>query len=639
MAIPFTYIKSAAEAHKLCQHLLTQKVVGWDLETTGLDPHKNKATLSTFADKDNTWVVDTRNKNNLLIFKPLLDNDKIIKLAHNAPFEYMMTKGTCGVETENLVCTRLGERCLTAGSQFGGLDLATVAKKYLGLEMDKDLQTSFIDYEGEFSQEQLEYAAFDAHVMIPLAGKIKEAAIEAGVLDTWLHTECGAIQAFADIQFYGQKISVEAWKQIMLQNAQKAKEAKAILDRWFEPVCNKEWSLEPGREGELVVDINYDSTPEVLRALQMMGVKVGGKTISNTNKKTQNKIKDLEPIRALMAYRSAAKLTGTYGQTYLDGINSETGRVHFRMNQYGTETGRPTCRGLNCLNIPRDKRYRNAFCTDDDRLISTVDYSGAELVILAELSGDELMIEGFNSGVDFHCYVASMLLGVEVTKTNENAHYRTPAKTLSFGIAYGMSPFSLYEKLVYEIGHKITLEECEQLFKKYNNTFHQAIGWLKSQQRLASSQFIMHNVNGRTRHWFKPNIKKIEAEAIKELTRNGKIALTDDMRCRDLPEMIKQKHKGHLAAIQREGANCQIQTVNADMTKNAMAVMRKEFKRLGYDARFYNSVYDETVVDFHKSCAQEGHELQKKIMIEEANKMLKKVTMKVEGNLLPVWTK
>ena len=203
MAIPFTYIKEAAEAERLCKHLLTQKVVGWDLETTGLCPFRNQATLSSFSDKKQTWVVDTRNKTNLLIFKPLLEAEDIVKLAHNGIFEYTMTRGTCGIVTENIVCTLLGERSLTAGVNFQN-DLATVVKKYLGLEMDKDLQKSFIDFTGEFSQDQLEYAAFDAHVMIPLAGKMKEAAKEARVLKVWLDIECKALPAFGDIEFFGE---------------------------------------------------------------------------------------------------------------------------------------------------------------------------------------------------------------------------------------------------------------------------------------------------------------------------------------------------------------------------------------------------------------------------------------------------
>ena len=269
-------------------------------------------------------------------------------------------------------------------------------------------------------------------------------AKKTGVLKTWM-TENAALPAFGDMEYYGQKINVDAWKQIMVENEAATKKAKDILDVWFAPVCDQMWNLEPGHEGELIVDINYNSQPAVLYALQRIGVKVDEETIRNTNKKTQNKIKDLEVIRALMSHRSAVKLTGTYGQTYINAIHPLTGRIHFRFKQYGTDTGRPACyKKLNCLNIPRDKRYRNAFITDPDRLISTVDYSAAELRILAELSGDKLMIEGFNAGVDFHCYVASMLFGVEVTKTNENAHRRDPTKTLNFGRVIHLSRIKTY---------------------------------------------------------------------------------------------------------------------------------------------------------------------------------------------------
>ena len=639
MARTYTYVTDSAGAEKAKEHLLRQKVVGSDTETTGLDPHTDKVVLASFACKEHTYVVDTRELDHLRIMAPVLENEDIHKIWHNGIFDYEMIKGSVGAESERNVCLMLGEQTLTVGKQFSGYGLADVTKKYLGIERDKSLQKSFIGHKGPFSSAQLDYSAEDAEYLLDIGAKMQAAAKKEGLLTTW-KTENDALQAFGDIEFYGQKINTDAWKKIMSENEEAAATAKVILDRWFEPVCSKVWNLEPGHEGEYLLDMNYDSTPQVLQALQMMNIKVDGKTIANTDKKTQKKIKDLECIRALTAYRSAVKLTGTYGQSYVNGIHPYTRRIHFRFNQYGTGTGRPACRGgLNCLNIPRDKRYRNAFVTDPDRLLSTVDYSAAELRIMAELSRDELMINGFNSGVDFHCFVASMLFGVEVTKKNEHKEKRDPTKTLNFGIAYGMSPFSLYEKLRFELGVKITLEECEDLFDRYFKTFKTAMGWLKSQQKMASSQFVMRNMNGRTRHWFRPNTQGIAEKAKAELTKNGRVQMTAHMQDFELPELIKSKLRGQLSAIEREGANFQIQTVNQDFAKNAMARIRKEFKKLHYDSRMYNFVYDEIVMDSHKSCAVEAHELQKKIMIEEANKMLKLVPMQVEGHLESCWTK
>lgn len=641
MSNPFTYVKDSAGCYEALNHLMKQKAVGFDLETTGLDPHKDKATLAGFASDEKTFVVDTRNPEHLKIFAPLLESEEIYKVDHGGTFEYKMTKGTSGIDTENHFCTFLGEKALTAGQQFDGFSLEAVTKKYLGIERDKDLQKSFIGHTGDFSQEQLQYNADDAFYQLPLARAMQKRAQEDGVLKVW-KIENGALPAFGDIEFYGQKIDVPAWQNVMAMNKENERKAKIDLDKWFLPIVGTDlfgaMGIDGG-EGTGGAAINYNSVPAVLHALQMMGIKVDEETIANTSKKSMNKVKDHGAIRALMDYRSAVKLYGTYGQTYLNAINPGTGRVHFYVKQYGTDTGRPACGGgLNCLNIPRLKHYRQAFGTDPGRFISTVDYSAAELRILADLSGDKLMIDGFNSGVDFHCYVASMLFSKEVTKKNENAHLRDPTKTLNFGIAYGMSPFSLYEKLVYELGQKVTLDDCKDLFNRYNRTFKTAVDWLKSQQKLASTEFEMHNINGRKRAWFRPNQHAIRETIVKELTRNGKIKLTPSMEDQ-IPSLLEDKVKAHTAAIQREGANFKIQSVNADFAKKSMAEIRKAFKKRGYDSRMYNMVYDEIVMDSKDSCAQAAHELQKKIMIEEANKMLSKVPMLVEGHLESCWTK
>jgi DNA polymerase I-like protein with 3'-5' exonuclease and polymerase domains len=93
------------------------------------------------------------------------------------------------------------------------------------------------------------------------------------------------------------------------------------------------------------------------------------------------------------------------------------------------------------------------------------------------------------------------------------------------------------------------------------------------------------------------------------------------------------------AAIEREGANFQVQSVNVEWTKTAMYEMRKRFKQRKYDVKMHNAPYDETVIDAHISCAQDVHELQGKIMIESANRFMKTVPVEVEGHLKPYWTK
>lgn len=420
----YEFITDSSRARDVLSQLMDEKVVALDTETTGLDPHTDSVILLSISTPKATYLIDTR-KVPLKIFKPLFEKEEIPKVGFNLAFDYRMIKGSGGGELEGCRDLMLGEYCLMAGVQWDGFSLEAVTRKYLGKERDKTLQKSFINHTGDFTEDQLKYAAEDTSDLFPL-GKIMQEKIKSeGVHLAW-GIENRSLPAWADIQYYGQKIDVGAWKKIMESNLEKTRVAKDNLDRFFEPFFDRDLFG--------VLDVNYNSQPTILYGFQKMGIKVDGDYIKNTNKETQKKIRDLPVTQALENYRQAVKAYGTYGQTYLDAIHPKTGRIHPRFNQYGTDTARPSCReGLNVLNIPRDKHFRNAFVTDEGRMISTVDFSGAELRIMADQSGDPLMVEGFNSGTDFHCFVASMLFGVEVTKKNENAKLRQPAKTINFG--------------------------------------------------------------------------------------------------------------------------------------------------------------------------------------------------------------
>ena len=632
----YDLVKDPLVAKDISNMMMDCKSVAVDTETTGLDPHVDKVILLSISSKAHgTYVIDTRDTRCLEVFRPVLENDNIFKVMHNGTFDYKMIKGTCGIDTENIFCTQLGEETLTVGLQFDGYSLEAITKKYLGKERDKSLQKSFIGHTGEFTPEQVMYAAEDTSDLLTICDCIITEARLKSLVKIW-KIESAAIPSFGDIEYYGQLIDKNKWEAVINENQRRAALAKADLDFYFAPVCSQMFDVDGVSKDGFVIDMNYESQPMMLEKLRMLGVEVDGQLITDTNKKTQKKLQSHPIMQALAKYRTANHGIKQFGYQYLKAIHPKTGRVHFRFNQYGTETGRTACRGgLNCLNIPREQRYRECFTTDPNRRISTVDYSGAELRIMAELSGDPLMVNGFNSGVDFHCYVASMLFNKEVTKKNENAHLRTPTKTLNFGLAYGMGPGSLYEQLN-AANYKISLNECRELFYKYMDTFKTTIAWLKSQQRHASTHFKMSNINGRTRQWYKPDREKIRTKLEGELSKKGTWKNLSELQINGL---IDEKVRAHTAAIEREGANFQIQSVNADFTKVAMARCRKEFKKRGWDARTYNSVYDEIVYDFHESCAEEAHEVQKKIMLDAANEMLKKVPMDVEGHLDRVWQK
>jgi DNA polymerase I-like protein with 3'-5' exonuclease and polymerase domains len=623
--VKYHYLREPGrELDHLGQKLQEAPFYGFDVETTGLDHLKDKVILASFTLPDGeTYLVDTRSAG----FEPMraaTEREEISKLGVNLTFDYMLTKGSFGCDLEGCIDLMLGERVLTAGLQFDGAGLAALTQKYLGKDRDKTLQKSFINHIGEFTQGQLDYAAEDTADLILLGEKMKAAIKEDGLSKVWM-TENRAIPAFADIQFYGQKINEAAWRAIMEENLAAIGVSEKELARYYEPFFDIDLFGE--------YHINYKSQPTILYGLQKMGIQVDGHLIDSTDDENRKKVGNLPVMLALDDHREAVKLYGTYGQSYLDAIHALSGRIHPRMNQCGTETGRPTCRKPSVLNVPRPKKYREAFITDFGRLLSTVDFSQAELRILAERSGEPLMIKGFNSGIDFHCFVAAMLTGrASVAKSDP---IRQPIKTVNFMLAYGGGPGRL-QMLLRAEGIQMTLEECKTLFYKYKETFKVAIAYLETQKKEARLNLVMRDIVGRKRHWIAPNQAKLFAQLKAETEKKRDLKEDDIMR---LNEVAYEKMHNIWAAIEREGANFCIQAENQAWTKEAMYEIRKECKRRHYDARMYNSVYDEIVLDCDEKDAEAAHELQKRIMIECGSRYLKRVPVEVDGHLKPYWTK
>lgn len=637
--VDYHYITNQEDLPPLLDYLMTKHAQNFDTETTGLDPMKESIILAQIGDEDRQFLIDPRSCD-LSYLKPFFISKDIKKVGHNMLFDYCMLGSNYGILMESVRCTYLAELVITIGAQFGGRSLYAVAKKYLEIELDKAMQTSFIGHKGDFSDEQLAYAAADVRDPIKILQRQSQEIKSAGLGPTYL-LECASLPAFGDMRLCGMKLDKELWEKTLQNNVLKKAEAREKMDDMAEPYWGKDLFGE--------VDINYDSPPQVLQLLQMMGVKVKEfdkthnkwveKLISNTNKQTQKKILHLPFIKTLGAYRKHAKLITTYGENFYNCINERTGRIHPELKQIGTETGRPSAGetntsddlftskvasgkksvpNINPLNIPARPEYRHAFICDEGYIVETDDYSGCEMRILAEISGDPNLKALFERDDDIHCYVASELYGVEVTKTNEHAKLRKPAKSLNFGIAYGMGPFKLFEDLNAE-GFDISLEETKEKFNKYcNEIFPVAVRYLRDMGVVASQQGYLTNLNGRRRYWKLPNPNNTE-----RFPRGRHDSL----------------YKGILAKIQREGGNFLIQSVNADITKEAMLQIRRYALDNGIRTRLYNSVYDEIVTETHKDDHEKFWPEKKRIMEEAGRKWIKGVPMTVDGDALPYWTK
>ena len=617
----YKYICQQSEVDRLLPTLMEKDTWAMDTETTGLNPNKDKVLLLQIGTEEIQYVLDTR-KVHVEPLRPFFESKSHRKIMHNGKFDYKMIKGNFGIDTEIVRDTYLAEKIINNGRKFGGFGLDDLVKAHLGITLPKDVRSTFGQGkvpEGDFTTDQIEYAAADVKHLIPLLTKQVSFLKNDGVADIWI-LECNVLPCFADMEFYGMYLEKEGWTKLINLHTEEAAKAEKELNEIAANVVQRDLFGE--------VHVNWASPDQVVAVLRNLKVKVKvwdrlrkefvEMLINKSDDKTLKRAKDLPVIKLLKKYRSHNIRVTTFGQSYLDAVCPVTGRLHPDIEQLGTETGRPANRSkkgsVNLLNIPRDKAYRNCFKGEEYEVVETDDYSGCELRIWAELSGDPHLSEAFRKGIDVHCYVASMLFGEDVQKGNP---LRTPAKTLNFGIAYAMSAMSLYEKLNAE-GYPIELGPAKRLYYDYCEKFDTGIRYLRGKGREGAERGYLCNQSGRRRYWIKPNAEDLIKYP------NGE---TDDA------------YLGRLAGIEREGGNFPIQSVNADMTKTAMIMIRDYIKKNGIRSKFMNQVYDEIVTRTHKDDSPAFHEAKKKIMIEAAQMFLKKIPMEVDGHVGSCWTK
>jgi DNA polymerase I-like protein with 3'-5' exonuclease and polymerase domains len=180
-----------------------------------------------------------------------------------------------------------------------------------------------------------------------------------------------------------------------------------------------------------------------------------------------------------------------------------------------------------------------------------------------------------------------------------------------------MSAMSLYEKLNGD-DYAIEFEESQALYDNYIDKFYRGIRYLRSKGKLASEVGWLANQSGRRRYWFMPDVHDIDK----------------------FPEGENDwAYKGRIAGIAREGGNFPIQSINADMTKTAMVMIRDYIKANKVRAHFMNQVYDEIVTRTHKDDSPSFHEAKVRIMLEAAQMFLKKIPMEVESHVGSCWIK
>jgi ribonuclease D len=254
----YKFITSQAEVDSLLPKLMAKKTWGWDAETTGLDPHINEVILAVIGRPEEQYVIDTR-KVSIEPLRPFFESEEHKKIGHNLKFDYKMFKGSFGIDVETMRCTYLASRIYDNGRRFNGHGLEDVLHRVLGVTIDKALQKSFIGHKGDFTGDQIRYAATDVTHLLPLAQKFSSMIQADNLQNVWL-LECAVMPCFGDMEFAGVHFDVKGWQKVMETNLAEAEKCKKRLD---EIAINV---FQPDLFGN--VDVNYRSPDQCLDSHQ-----------------------------------------------------------------------------------------------------------------------------------------------------------------------------------------------------------------------------------------------------------------------------------------------------------------------------------------------------------------------------------
>ncbi len=316
-------------------------------------------------------------------------------------------------------------------------------------------------------------------------------------------------------------------------------------------------------------------------------------------------------VKILREYRGYAKLMSAFGESLLAKMNPVTGRFHPEYNQLGAATGRFSCNNPNLQQIPRNSAeapFRTCFNPQPGYKLVTADYSSFEMRILAELSGDEKMINALNQGLDIHSYTASLMFNVPYSDDFKKKYpqLRQIAKPIGFGLMYGMGAMGLSGRIAAETGTPITKEQGEEYISKYFASYPSVKTFLDRIAKRAVQLGYSETPAGRKR-WY----HKVE---------------------KDDPDYRKK-----VSSIEREAKNHPIQGTNADAVKYALVYLQERMKKEGVDARLILTVHDEIVSEVREDQADYWAQVQSDEMVRAAQLFIHKVVVKSDPCVGDVW--
>lgn len=541
-------------------NLMSQKSVCFDTETTSLNPLEAELVGIAFSwDIGKGFYIpfpEKKDEAQELIeqLRPFFEAENIEKIGQNLKYDIKVLKKYQVTIKGKLFDTMLAHYLINPDMRHSMDVLAETYLNYTPISI-----TELIGKKGKNQlsmrdvplEKQTEYAVEDADITLQLKEHFEKELGEANTQKLFDEIEIPLLRVLADMELEGINLDIAYLNTLSKQLDSDIKTLEANIYKEAGEAFN---IASPKQLGDILFDkLKLVDKPKKTKTGQY----------ATSEDILSYLAKDHDIIKHILEYRGLAKLKSTYVDALPLQVEPSTGRVHTDYMQTVAATGRLSSNNPNLQNIPirteRGRQVRKAFIPrNKDYTLLAADYSQIELRIIAALSDEETMIEAFKNGEDIHASTASKVFNVPLNEVTREQ--RSNAKTVNFGIIYGVSAFGLSNQT------NLSRSEAKELIDTYYETYPKLKSYIGKQVDFARDHGYVQTVLGRRRY-----LKDINS-------RNAVVR----------------------GAAERNAVNAPIQGSAADIIKVAMINIHKKLEAGHYKTKMLLQVHDELVFDVYK---------------------------------------
>lgn len=569
----YKLIETVVDCKSLVDRLMVLKSIAFDTETTSLNALEAEIVGMSFSCKaKEAYYIPLSSKPEerdeiLAIFKPLFENERIEKVGQNIKYDLHIL-ANYGIQLKgNLFDTMIAHYLLQADMRH---NMNVLSETYLNYSLVK-IESIIGKGKSQLNMRDIpptkikDYACEDADITWQLKQVFEPKLKDENLMDLFRIMEMPLVSVLAKMEREGINLDVEGLRLF----SKELEDSVIQIQKEIFDLAGMEFNIaSPKQMGEVLFDhMKLDAKAKKTKTGQY-----------STSEDVLSKLKDKHEIIAkILDFRSMQKLRSTYVDALPELVNPKTKHIHTSFNQAVAATGRLSSNNPNLQNIPirteKGREVRKAFIArDENHVLLAADYSQVELRLIAEMSGDPVMVEAFQQGLDIHAATASKVFGVPLEEVTREM--RANAKTVNFGIIYGVSAFGLSQQST------LSRKEAAEIIKSYFETYPKLKEYMDGNITFAREKGYVTTLLGRKRR-----LKDINS-------RNAVV-------------------RGH---AERNAINAPVQGSAADVIKLAMIKVQEQIEARGLSSKMLLQVHDELVFDAVKSELDELKALIKEAM-------------------------